>query len=75
MGELQEDQPPPSSWHSNVEPPSVDENVKLGPVTFDGSAGDESIEVFGAALSIVKVREAGAPWTFVARSVARARTV
>ena len=75
MGELHDDQPPPSSWHSNVEPPSVDENVKLGPVTFDGSAGDESMAVLGAALSIVNVREAGEPWTFVARSVARARTV
>ncbi len=66
---------PPSSRHSKVEPPSVEENEKLGPVTFEGLFGCAVIVVFGAALSTVKVREAGVPWTFVARSVARTRTV
>ena len=44
-------QPPPSTRHSNVEPPSLELNPNVGVVSLDGSAGVESIVVFGAVLS------------------------
>ena len=71
MGELQEDQPPPSSWHSKVEPPSEELKEKLGAVTFDGSLGWAVIVVFGAAVSIVQVKLAGDASVLPAASVAR----
>ena len=48
---MQEDQPPPSSWHSNVEPPSLALKEKLAPVAFVGSFGCAVIVVLGAAVS------------------------
>ena len=50
-GELQADQPPPSSWHSKVEPPSLALKEKSAPVAFVGSLGCAVIVVFGAAVS------------------------
>ncbi len=52
----QDEKPPPSSSHSNVEEPSVELNVKVAFAELDGSDGFESIVVFGAAVSIVKLR-------------------
>ncbi len=51
FGEAQEDQPPLSSWHSNVEPPSEAVKEKDAPVAFVGSLGCAVIVVFGAAVS------------------------
>ena len=48
-------QPPPSMRHSNVEPPSEELKLKSGVVLLDGSAGLESIVVFGALRSTVQV--------------------
>ena len=70
----QEDQPPPSSWHSNVEPPSSALNEKDAPVELVGSLGWAVIVVFGAVVSTEKARVAGAA-TLPAVSVARRRTV
>jgi hypothetical protein len=47
--------PPPSSRHWKLEPPSVDENVKEESAELVGLAGLESIVVFGAVRSIVHV--------------------
>ena len=54
-GLVQEVQLPPSTRHSKVEPLSEELKVKLGVVLLDGSAGLESIVVFGAVRSIVQV--------------------
>jgi hypothetical protein len=48
-------QEPVSSLHSKVEPASEELNVKLGPVSFDGSAGFASMVVCGSVVSIVHV--------------------
>ncbi len=75
MGELQEDQPPPSSWHSNVEPPSFESNEKLGAVSFEGSLGCAVMVVSGAAASTVQVKLAGVGSVLPAASVARTSKV
>src|SRR4249919_4196591 len=59
LGELQADQPPPSSWHSKVEPPSEELKEKSGAAELLGSLGCAVIVVFGAAVSIVHVYVAG----------------
>ena len=46
---------PPSMRHSKVEPPSEELKPKSGVVSLDGSAGLESIVVFGAVRSTVQV--------------------
>jgi hypothetical protein len=51
----QEVQPPPSTWHSKLEPVSLELKLKLGVVLLDGSAGLESIVVFGAVRSTLHV--------------------
>ena len=58
-GLVQAVQLPPSTRHSKVEPPSEELNVKLGVVLLDGSAGLESMVVFGAVRSTVQVWLAG----------------
>ena len=50
-GLVQELQLPPSTRHSNVEPVSEELKLKFGVVLLDGSAGLESMVVFGAVLS------------------------
>ncbi|HMJ94421.1 MAG TPA: hypothetical protein VK486_01120, partial [Thermoleophilaceae bacterium] len=70
--ELQEPQAPPSTRHSKVEPGSGDEKVNVGVESFVGPDGPLSIVVFGAAVSTVKLRDAGVASTFPAGSVARA---
>ena len=74
-GLVQAPQAPPSIRHSNVEPPSLEENVE-GRRAFEavGFGGLESIVVCGAARSIVNVRVEGVS-TLPATSVARTRTV
>ena len=72
MGELQDDQPPPSSWHSNVEPPSDEVKEKEAPVAFVGSLGWAVIDVFGGASSSVTVYEVAAS-VLLALSTARTR--
>src|SRR5437867_2970090 len=54
-GLVQEVQLPPSMRHSKLEPVSEELNVKLGVVLLDGSAGLESIVVFGASVSTLAV--------------------
>ena len=54
-GLVQDVQLPPSMRHSKLEPASVELNVKLGVVLLDGSAGLESMVVFGAVRSTVQV--------------------
>ena len=54
-----------------MEPASVEVKLKLGAVTFDGSAGAEVMVVSGAVRSIVHVWLAGVPSVFPAGSVAR----
>ena len=54
-GLMQLIQEPPSMRHSNVEPASVELNVKIGVVLLEGSDGLESIAVFGAVRSTVQV--------------------
>ena len=70
---MQDDQPPPSSWHSKVEPPSFEVKEKEGAVELVGSFGCAVIVVFGAALSIVTVYEAAVS-VLLALSTARTRT-
>ena len=60
--------------HWNVEPPSVELNVKVADAEPDGFVGFVSIVVFGGVRSIVKVVLVGV-WTLPATSVARTRTV
>jgi hypothetical protein len=54
-GLVHDDQLPPSTRHSNVEPGSVALKANEGVASFDGFAGPESIVVFGAVRSIVQV--------------------
>jgi hypothetical protein len=49
----QEDQLPPSIWHSKLEPDSLELKLKLGVALPDGFAGFESMVVFGAVRSTV----------------------
>ena len=53
---VQADQPPPSSWHSKVEPGSVAVNENDAPVAFVGFAGVDVIDVSGAVRSTVQVK-------------------
>ena len=68
-------QPPPSSWHSNVEPPSLELNEKSALAELLGSFGCAVIVVFGAAVSIVHVKLAGVASVLPAASVARTSKV
>ena len=54
-GLVQDVQLLPSMLQSNVEPASFELNVKLGVVLLEGSAGLESIVVFGGVRSTVQV--------------------
>ena len=54
-GLVQDVQLPLSIWHSKLEPVSEELKLKLGVVSFDGSAGLESMLVFGALTSTVQV--------------------
>src|SRR5437879_5436793 len=67
----QEPQPPPSTRHSNVEPASFELKSNVGVVLPDGLAGLESIVVFGAVRSTLRVQLAGRRPVFEARSAAR----
>src|SRR3954454_12359629 len=66
---------PPSTRHSNVEPPSEELNAKVGVASLSSAGGPESIVVFGAVRSIAQVWEAGVPSVLPARSVARTSKV
>jgi hypothetical protein len=63
---------PPSSRHSNVEPPSVEVKENEAPVALVGSAGCAVIDVFGGALSRVTVYDVAAS-VLLALSIARTR--
>src|SRR3989442_9371939 len=54
-GEVQAVQPPPSIRHSNVEPDSVELNVKVGVVLLEGLEGPVSMVVLGAGRSTGQV--------------------
>jgi hypothetical protein len=54
-GLVQDVQLPASRRHSKLEPLSDELKLKLGVVLLDGSAGLESIVVFGAVRSTVQV--------------------
>ena len=71
MGVVQALKPPPSSWHWNVEPASLELKPKLALVAFVGLAGPDVIDVSGAVVSIVHVKLAGVASVFPAGSVAR----
>ena len=73
--ELQEPQAPASTRHSNVEPAWSAENANVGVESFVGPDGPLSIVVCGAAVSTVKLRDAGVASTFAAGSVARTSNV
>ncbi len=64
--------PGPSRRHSKLEPVSLEENANVAEFVVIVPVGPESIVVFGAAVSTVKVREAGVGSTLPA--VSRART-
>ena len=72
---MQDVQLPLSARHSKLEPLSFELNVKLGAVLLDGSAGLESIVVFGAVRSTVQVEPAGEASVLPAASVARTSKV
>ncbi len=74
-GVAQEDQLPPSSWHSKVEPPSLELKEKSASAELLGSLGCAVIVVFGAAVSIVHVNDAGVGSVLPAASVARTSKV
>ena len=74
-GELQEAHAPASTRHSNVEPAWLDENANVGVASFVGPDGPLSIVVCGAAVSTVKLRDAGVASTLPAGSVARTSKV
>src|SRR5918999_105786 len=59
FGEVQAAKAPPSSWHSKLEPASLEVNEKLGSASLEGSLGEAVIVVLGSARSIVQVNEAG----------------
>jgi hypothetical protein len=65
----------PSRLHwklATPEPPvSVPEKLKLAEALLVSPEGPESIDVFGAVVSIVQVNEAGVASTFPAASTAR----
>jgi hypothetical protein len=69
----------PSRRHWNEatpEPPvSVPEKVKVAEALLVSADGPESIEVFGAVVSIVQVELAGVASTFPAWSIARTSKV
>ncbi len=72
---MQEAQPPPSRWHSKVEPPSDEVKENEAPFAFVGSLGCAVIVVFGAAVSIVQVKLAGVGSVLPEASVARTSKV
>ncbi len=74
-GLMQAVQEPPSIRHSKVEPGSLELNVNVGVVSFDGCAGVESMLVTGAVRSIVQVSLAGVASVLPAGSVARTSKV
>ena len=74
-GLVQEVQPPPSTRHSKLEPPSEELNAKVGVVFPDGLEGLESIVVFGGVRSTVQVWLAGVASVLPAASVARTSKV
>ena len=49
FGEVHAENPPPSSWHSNVASAFVELKVNVGVVSLVGSAGLEPIETSGPA--------------------------
>jgi hypothetical protein len=61
--------------HSNVDPLSLEEKLKLAPVAFVGSAGLESIVVSGSVRSIVHVYAAGVGSVLFSGSIARTSKV
>ena len=73
--ELQETHAPPSMRHSKLEPAWLAEKVYVGVASFVGPEGPLSIVVFGAAVSTVKLRDAGVASTLPAGSVARTSNV
>ena len=72
-GLVQEVQLPLSTRHWKVEPVSEELKLKSGVVSFEGSAGPESIVVFGAVLSTRRLATR-LVLVFPAVSVATART-
>ena len=66
---------PESSLHSNVEPDSLEENVKVALVELVVPEGPESIVVWGAVVSTVQVLVAGVWSVFPTLSVARTENV
>ena len=74
-GEVQGANPAASTWHSKVEPDSVDVNSNLGVASGVGPDGPEVMVVLGRVVSTVKVRFAGVASTLPARSVARTSKV
>jgi hypothetical protein len=73
-GDVQEEKPPPSSWHWKVEFASFELKVKVADVwvAYDPLAGPLSIVVSGGEVSAVHVRSAWGP-ALPARSTARTR--
>ena len=70
-GLVQLEKPPPSSWHWNVLPPSVDVKLNDGEVELVGFGGLAVIVVFGAVRSTVQVKLADVGSVLPAGSVAR----
>ena len=55
FGDVQVAYVPPSSWHSKVDPASLDANEKLGALSADGFVGFDVIVVSGGPVSTVQV--------------------
>jgi hypothetical protein len=55
FGLVQIEKPPPSSWHWNVLPPSVDVKLKLAAAEFVGLRGLSVMNVSGGPVSTVHV--------------------
>jgi hypothetical protein len=72
---VQDEKRPPSSWHSNVEPVSLETNEKLAAVADVGLLGEAVIVVLGADASTVQVNVAGLVSVFPAASLARTLNV
>jgi hypothetical protein len=72
---VQAEKPPPSSWHWNVEPASLETKLKLALVEALGSLGEAVMVVFGAAVSTVHVKVAALASTLPAGSIARTLNV
>src|SRR6266852_314711 len=68
-------QPPPSIRHSNVDPDSLELNVKVGVVSLEGLPGLESIVVSGGPVSTIQLWLAGEASVLPAWSVARTSKV